>query len=868
MMGQSQTPGPSGNLTGVANEDPAFRSEVSDDTFQALRKTWEPPEKGLRRLSTVQNGPIALRYFVLILLLFLAAGAMAMLMRTQLIVPENNFLSPGRYNEMFTMHGTTMMYLVAVPIVAALATLILPQIIGTRDMPFPRMTQLGFWAFLFGVVFLYSSFFFGAVPHRGWFTYPPLSLKDYSPGMGMDFWLLGLGLIEVATMGGAIEMIVAILKTRAPGMSLNRIPVFAWAMLTFGFMIIFGFTPFLVGTTFLELDRLIGSQFFSAENGGNPMLFVHLFWIFGHPEVYIQFLPAAGMLSMIIPTMAGRPIVAYTGVVLSIVATGFLSFGLWVHHMFTTGEPALSMSFFTASSMTISILSGVQVFAWIATFWGGKPQFNTVALWALGSIFTFVAGGLTGVMLASVAFNTQAHDSFFVVAHFHYVLLGGVIFPVFAALYYWLPKKTGKMLSEKLGQWNFWLVFIGFHVAFFPMHLSGLRGMPRRTYTYPSDIGLDWPNFISSLGAYVIAIGFALFLLNVLVSQFKGKKAEANPWNAGTLEWASPMPLVPPPFITIPIVRSRYPLWQQESVEVGDEPSERIVRGLARSPTDYRAIAITSVADAEPEAAVWIPGTSYWPLVVAVALALFFLGVISKMYWLAGGGLVLTVASLFGWFWPTAKQRELIRPDGPAMLHGFPMDPTGTRATGWWAMALTIAILATALATTLLSYYYLRLTPLAEAGPRLPVWPPAGIGLPELMLPTTATLVLLASAGLMCWAEAGIRQGQQGRLRLGMGAAWVLGAVFVGMQAALCLRSDLRVQGSAYESIFLVTLAFHIALTVAGLLIGGFVQGQAWMGLINRWRWLPVQNAALFWYFVAAAWVLTFAVLYLSPRVI
>ncbi|MBX6393595.1 MAG: cbb3-type cytochrome c oxidase subunit I, partial [Burkholderiales bacterium] len=411
------------------------------------------------------------------------------LMRVQLAVPENQFLGPETYNQFFTMHGTVMMFLFAVPAVEAVGVLLLPNMLGARDLPFPRLSAYAYWAYLVGGLVFFASLFFDVAPDGGWFLYPPLSSIVFSPGVNNDFWLLGIGFIEISAIAGAIELIVGILRTRAPGMKLSQMPVFAWAMLVLGGMIVFAFPAVIVCTLLLELERAFHWPFFMADKGGDPLLWQHLFWFFGHPEVYIIFLPAAGMVSMMVPAMAQTPLMGYRLTVLALLATGFLSFGLWVHHMYTTGIPQLSLSLFTAASMAVAVPSGIQVFAWIATFAAGKARLCTPTLFLLGFLFIFVLGGLTGVMVALVPFDWQAHDSYFVVAHLHYVLIGGMVFPLFAAMYYWIPTVSKRTLSEKLGRWVFALMFIGFNLAFFPMHITGMAGMPRRVYTYAESLG-------------------------------------------------------------------------------------------------------------------------------------------------------------------------------------------------------------------------------------------------------------------------------------------------------------------------------------------------------------------------------------------
>src|SRR5918995_2002684 len=464
------------------------REQPRLDRQQAFEHIWSQPTGFVGLLRTVDNIPVARRYLATGFAFFIVGGMLALLMRIQLGRPDNTFLDAETYNQIFTMHGTTMMFLFVIPFIEALANYLLPLMLGTRDLPFPRLTALSYWTFLFGGIFLYSSFLYGHAPDGGWFAYVPLTNRQWSPGLNLDFWDIALSVAEIAAMGAAAELIVAVLRMRAPGMSINRIPVFGWAMLVTAFMIIFGFTPLIVGTAMLELDRKGLTSFFVPEHGGDPLLWQHLFWVFGHPEVYIMFLPAVGIMSHIVQTFSRRPLMSYTLMVLALVATGFLSFGLWVHHMYVTGISAVALGFFAAVGAVVAIPSGINVFGWIATIWAGKPVWRTPLLFALGGIVIFVIGGVTGVMVAAVPFDLQAHDTYFVVAHLHYVLFGGVIFPIFAGLYYWIPQFSGRKLGERLGRWHFGLMFVGFNLAFMPMHWSGLEGMPRRVYTYPAGL--------------------------------------------------------------------------------------------------------------------------------------------------------------------------------------------------------------------------------------------------------------------------------------------------------------------------------------------------------------------------------------------
>src|SRR4051794_13661119 len=512
---------------------------------------------------SVDHKVVGRRYIVTAFAFLFLGGGLAVLMRIQLSKSEQHFLSADQYNQIFTMHGSTMMFLFAVPIMEAFAVYLVPLMVGTRNIAFPRLNAFSYWTYLLGGCFLWISFFLNAGPDVGWFAYVPLSSLQYNPGKRADVWAQMITFTEVAALAVAVEIVVTVFKQRAVGMTLDRIPVFVWAMLVTSFLVLFAMPSVMIASTTLILDRLVNTHFYDTASGGNVLLWQHLFWFFGHPEVYIIFIPGTGMVSMIIATFAGRPVFGYTIIVLSLIATGFLSFGLWVHHMFTTGLPQLGASMFTASSMLIAVPSGLQIFCWLATLWDGRPVYRTPLLFVLGFFVIFVLGGLSGVMVASVPIDMQVHDTYFVVAHFHYVLIGGAVFPLVGAVYYWFPKIAGRMLSETLGRWNFWLAFIGFNVAFFPMHILGLRGMPRRVYTYVPEMGWDGLNLLVSAGSLVLFASFVVFLWNSLASYRGGEPASADPWDAGTLEWATTSPPPPYNFARIPVVTHREPLWAE-----------------------------------------------------------------------------------------------------------------------------------------------------------------------------------------------------------------------------------------------------------------------------------------------------------------
>ena len=827
-----------------------------------IARTWQDPP-GIRGFfTTVQNGPIVNRFLWTAFAFFLIGGIEALLMRIQLMSPENTFLAPSTYNQLFTMHGSTMMFLFAVPIMEAFANYLLPVMLGTRELPFPRMTAFGYWTFLFGGVLFYTSFFFGTVPDGGWYAYVPLTGTEFSPGLAIDFWLLGLSVAEIAAIGAGIELTVAILKFRAPGMGLHQMPLYAWAILVMGFMMLFGFTPLLVGTTLLELDRKHGTRFFDASAGGDPVLWQHLFWIFGHPDVYIQLIPGLGIVAMVIPTFVRRPNVGHTLIALSLVATGFLSFGLWVHHMFTVGLSILALSFFGGASMAIAVPNGIQIFAWIATIWGGRPSFKTPFLYAVAFIVVFVFGGLSGVMIAAVPFNWQVHDTYFIVAHFHYVLVGGVLFPIFAGLYYWVPGMTGRMLNERLGQINFWLTFVGFNLTFFPMHITGLLGMPRRYYTYLPGLGWEELNLVSAIGTVILTIGVALFVWNVIHSVVlkQGPPTPRNPWGAGTLDWATAMPPPDEGYRRIPIVRSRYPLWDQDSLEQGDARTTGLVEALAHKPETWRGTFVTSLVDARPEAIVRLSEPSWWPLVAGICLTGVFVGELIDQYLLLGAAFVGFILATIVWLWPSKAEREIPELDADGTLHGLPVYLSGPSAPAWWAMALIVTVFSVFLGCLVFSYFYLRTNTLQ--------WPPAGLPHPDLLLPGIATVVLLASAAQMLLAERGIRAGSQGRLVLGLAGAYGLGALFLGLQMVDFARVPFTPGTNAYGSAFFTLAGTHAALAAAGLVMGIVVQLQAWLGYFNRLRFLAVQTTAMFWYFVLVSWLVVLAVAYVSPYLV
>jgi cytochrome c oxidase subunit I+III len=631
----------------AAPAEPRPVPEVEERVRRELERTWRGPPGFWGWLTSVDHKSIGKRYVVTAMIFFALGGIEAATMRAQLARPENTLLGPDQYNQFFTMHGTTMMFLFATPVMTAMGLYLVPLMIGARNVAFPRLNAYGYWVYLFGGLFLYASFFLNTGPDAGWFSYVPLTGPEFTPGKRADVWAQTVTFTEIAALVAAVELIVTIFKNRAPGMTLNRMPLFVWAMLVQAFMVLFAMPWVATASMFLAMDRLVGTHLFNPAEGGDALLWQHLFWFFGHPEVYIIFVPALGFVSSIVATFTRRPVFGYPVMVLSMVATGFLGFGLWVHHMFATGVPQLGQSFFTAASAMISIPSGVQIFCWIATIWAGRPRFEVPFLFVLGFVVLFIIGGFTGVMIASVPFDQQVHDTFFIVAHFHYVLIGGAVFPLFGAFYYWFPKFTGRLLDERLGRWNFWLLFLGVNLTFFPMHQLGFEGMPRRVYTYLAETGWGDLNLLASIGAAVVAVGVVVFLANVARSLAVGEVAGDNPWGADSLEWATSSPPPPYNFAFIPVVESRAPLWDRR-----DELP--VVTGLR---TDVRDVLITTMLDAEPDSRHRHPEPTVWPLLTAIATAVLFITLIFTP-WGAVIGTVLLFFTLLGWAWPRGEEHR------------------------------------------------------------------------------------------------------------------------------------------------------------------------------------------------------------------
>jgi cytochrome c oxidase subunit 1 len=528
-------------------------------------------------VTTVDHKRIGIMYIGFALIFLVIGGIEAVIMRMQLALPNNDFVSPQVFNRMFTMHGTTMIFFVAMPVLFGFGNYTVPLLIGARDMAFPRLNAFSFWLTVFGALLLYFSFvggfgLYGAgnAPDVGWFAYAPLTSKVFSPGHSSDFWSLGLLVSGFGSIGTAVNLITTIACMRCPGMTLGKMPLFAWMNLVMGAMVISAISPLTAAQIMICHDRYTGAHFFDTQAGGSAVLWMHFFWIFGHPEVYVLIIPSFGFLSEIVPVFSRKPMFGYPVMVAATVSIGFISFTVWAHHMFTVGMSTYGNTFFVISTSIIAVPTGIKIFNWLGTMWGGKIQFRVPMLFCIAFLFQFLIAGLTGIMLGSAPFNWQLSGSYFVVAHFHYVIVGGILFATFGGFYYWFPKMTGKMLSETLGKWHFWLFFIGFHLTFDFMHIPGLLGMPRRVYTYEAGRGWETWNQIVSVGALFQGVAILIFVFNMAWSYWKGKDAGNDPWDAWTLEWTTTSPPPEYNFATIPTVYSRRPLWDVKHPEDPD----------------------------------------------------------------------------------------------------------------------------------------------------------------------------------------------------------------------------------------------------------------------------------------------------------
>jgi len=804
------------------------------DELPKLVAVWRTPS-GWRFFKTVNNTNIGLLYIGTALLFFVLAGILGLMIRAQLAVPDNTLLSAGTYNQVFTMHGTVMMFLFAIPVVEAIAVYLLPGMLGARDLPFPRLSAYAYWAYAIGGLAFFCTLFVGLAPDGGWFMYPPLTSKEFSPGMNADFWLLGIGFIEISAIAGAIELIIGILFTRAPGMTLSRMPIYAWSMLVVAVMIVFAFPAIIAGTTLLELERAFDWPFFIAARGGDPILWQHLFWFFGHPEVYIIFLPAAGMVSTMIPTIAQTRLVGHRAIVVALLAVGFFSFALWAHHMFTAGLGVMELSFVSAASMAVAIPTAIQVFAWIATLWKGTVRLTTPALFLLGFMFIFVLGGLTGVMVAVLPFDWQVHDTYFIVAHFHYVLIGGMVFPMFAGLYYWMPMIKGTMMSERVGKWVFGLMFVGFNLAFFPMHISGLLGMPRRVYTYGADMGWDLWNMLSSIGAYVFAFGVALFFIDLVRTLRKPARDPGNPWNASTLEW---LPSEDHATRSMPDVRSREPLWDQPRLPIEVDVGQHWMPGTT---TGRRETLLTTPVRATPTQVLVLPDDSWLPLLGAAGTAGFFLLLTMELTVIAFLCGFIAIVSIVVWLWevdlPLSIDQVQVADKVWLPIHG-----SGAASHSWWGTVIMLVVDATIFASFLFAYIHVSML--------TDVCPPPNARLPASVWPLLSCGLLIAGSLLFEIMRRRMKHAAMSHAMMRI-TVIVAMALLVASYAADFngqWQAGLAPTAQAWSATIATLLAYQGFHVIVLVLAGAYLLARSWSGHLTHASRNTLDNVGLMWH--------------------
>lgn len=794
------------------------------------------------QITAVNHTTLGLRFMATAFVFFGIGGLLAMLIRAQLATPAGVFLDRDSYNQIFTMHGSIMMFLFAIPMLEGLGLYLLPKMLGTRDMAFPRLTALGYWCYLLGGTILLLAMLAGVAPRDGWFMYTPLSSAAHSPGINADVWLLGVTFVEISALAAAVEIMVTILRMRAPGMRLTEMPLFAWYMLGTVAMMLAGFPPLILASVLLELERAFDWPFFDPARGGDPLLWQHLFWLFGHPEVYIIFLPAAGVITTILPVLCRTPILSYGAVVAAVLGMVFLSFGLWVHHMFTVGIPHMALAFFSAASMLVAVPTAVQIFVWIGTMWQGRPELKLPMLHILGFFLTFVMGGLTGVMLAVVPFNWQAHDTAFVTAHLHYVLIGGFVFPMMAGVTWWMPMMTGRRRVRGLGEVAFWVILAGFHGTFFLMHLTGLLGMRRRVASYAENPEWIWLNLTSSVAGFVMTIGFALFLLDIILQAWLGKRVPRDPWQAPGLDWAMPLP---PPNYTFASIPDRA-VTRMSTGTGAHAAALALARGeglLPGAPRGRREVIVGSIGSARPEHVAILPGNTALPLALALAICGFVLAVLFKLYLLALLPLAGVAALVWRWGRGSVAARDLdpveIAPGRSLPVHHH-ADRTLTESGLRFFLFADAAFLASAL-------FGLVFLGLVTPGPPPPAWSPP---LP-LALGAGLAVVLLAAAASVCARRPG------GGLA---GAALNLLALALALGAALALLPDpTRHARDALRAALVAGIVLHLGVS---FLFAAFTADQQRRGEIAPRRPGARRNWRLWQDFTAAATALGLAALW------
>lgn len=813
-----------------------------------LAEAWASP-LGLGALTAVNHRPMGARFVVTALGFFLAAGLLGLLIRAQLAVPHNTLLRPEAYNQVFTMHGTMMLFLFAVPVLQGAATYLLPLQLGARDLPFPRLNAFSYWCYLFGGLILLFSFLFSAAPDGGGFIHPPLSGKTFSPGINIDVWLIGVTLAGIAGVAGAVGITVSILRTRAPGMTLARMPLLAWYMLAMAGMILLGFPPLILGSVLLGLERAFGWPFFEASRGGDPVLWQHLSWLLGPAEAYIILLPAVGLLTMYVPVHARRPAFSHSWLAAAAIGAGLLSIGLWAQHIYAAGARQNPPAFLAVASTLLAFPSGIQIFSLIATIGMGRPVFRTPLLFGAGFVVIFVLGGLTGLMASLMPIGPVAHGTQFMVAHLHYLLIGGAVFPLLGALHHWWPMATGRMPSEVTGKWGFWLLFLGFNLNFMPLHHTGLAGMPRRVYTYPEGLGWEWTNVLATAGAAIFALGAIVFLLGLAHAALRGPRAPDDPWGAGTLEWIA----TPPPvfnFRTIPVIESRYPLWDQPSL------ARSLSQGmgmLADSQGGRRLSPAGTEVEARVEMVQSLPGPSWTPMLTALCFAVVSLGILAEVHALAVASLLAALIAVLIWAWPAEPDAGLPATVMAAPGLALPLDRGHHRSPGWTAFWVTLVADA-ALFASLAFYFW------ASAAQWPPAMPRAGI--PWIAIAALAPLLLSTLA--MWRAEYAIRRGLHGVLRRWLLAALLCGAAFLLLQLWAGERLG-PPERHARDALAHVTALYQGVHLVAAMAMAGLAWGRSRRGDFSAARHLAMRIATRFWTYAAALWLVGFPLVHLVP---
>jgi cytochrome c oxidase subunit 1 len=788
-------------------------------------------------LTTVDHKRIAVLYGLTVLFFFLVGGIEALLMRIQLAVPDNTFLSAYLYNEMFTMHGTTMIFLVVMPAgLGFFANFVVPLQIGARDVAFPRLNALSYWIFLFGAIVLNAGWLYNMAPDAGWFGYANLTEAYYSPGLNINLWTLGLLISGAGSVLAGINLLTTVINMRAPGMTFMRLPLFVWSVLVMFVLILVAFPPLTVGLIFLTMDRFFDTHFYRVIAGATPLLWQHLFWLFGHPEVYIMVLPAFGVMSEIVPTFSRKPLYGYPAMAYSTALIGFLSYGVWAHHMFAVGMGPAADSAFALTSMLIAIPTGIKIFSWIATMWGGDLKMKTPFLFALAFIIQFTMGGLSGIMHAQPPVDLQQTDSYFVVAHFHYVLFGGSAFALLGGLYYWWPKVTGKLLDERLGKLNFWLIVIGFNLTFFPMHILGGEGMPRRIYHYAPDMGWNATNMLVTVGAFIMALSVLVLLINIFMTMRNGEAAGNDPWDGRSLEWKVPSPPPEYNFRDIPVVRARDQFWHDKyGYEGGVVPP-------APAPAH----------EVDEGGVIHLPAPSIYPVLIALGITMAIVGI---MIWirLAVCGAILTgyCAIAMAFEYPAAGAEN---PEAVGLFTGL-----DHRKVGTWSFIASESLFFASLIATYLIYKGRDLSgPTAET-------------MLEMPLTISTTFILLMSSVSMVLAQEGYRRGDRTWGLRWLLATIILGLIFLagqGYEFNSFFEKGMTLQTNLFSQTFYTMVGFHGAHVAIGVIILLALAGASLTNWFKqRHRDVAVECVALYWHFVDIVWIVIFSVVYLMRSI-